>query len=152
MDCEEALKISGQKTIDNAALFFIGSNVSSFIITNGADKLYAWSDGRLFTSTKLVKLPVSERVKEDMLTKPELKGDTTGCGDNFAGGVITSVAQQMMTRLPGQLDLVEAVSLGVASGGFACYILGGTYIEKSLGEKMNRVIEIQKEYYTQLAI
>jgi sugar/nucleoside kinase (ribokinase family) len=152
MDCEEAIRISGQKTIDNAALFFMVSNVSSFIITNGADNIYAWSGGRLFTATRLMKLPVSGKVKEDMLTKPELRGDTTGCGDNFAGGVIASVAKQMKTGKPGQYNLTEAVSMGIASGGFCCYILGGTFIEKFPGEKLSKVLEMQKDYFRQIGI
>lgn len=152
MDREESLKISGQKTIDNAAVFFVNSNVSSFVITNGADNVYIWSGGGFFDKTKLKKLPVSEKVKEDLRLRPEKKGDTTGCGDNFAGGIIASVAMQMKTRNPGQYDLVEAVSLGIASGGFCCYILGGTYIEKYPGEKKNRVFELQKEYLKQIGI
>jgi len=152
MDCEEAIRISGQKTIDNAALYFMVSNVSSFIITNGADNVYAWSGGRLFDTKRLMKLPVSGKVKEDMLTKPELRGDTTGCGDNFAGGVIASVALQMKTRNPGQFDLTEAVSLGIASGGFCCYTLGGTYIEEFPGEKRTRVLELHKDYLKQIVI
>lgn len=152
MDCEEAIRISGQKTIDNAALYFMVSNVSSFIITNGADNVYAWSGGRLFDTKRLIKLPVSGKVKEDMLTKPELRGDTTGCGDNFAGGVIASVAMQMKTRKPGQFDLTEAVSMGIASGGFCCYTLGGTYLEQFPGEKRTRVQELHKEYLKQIVI
>ena len=152
MDHEEALKISGQRTIDNAAVFFITSNVSSFVITNGADPVYIWSGGGLFNKTWLKKLPVSEKVKEDLKLRPEQKGDTTGCGDNFAGGLIASVAMQMKTRNPGRYDLVEAVSLGIASGGFSCYILGGTYIEKYPGEKKNRVFELQNEYLKQIGI
>lgn len=152
MDREEALKISGQVSIDNAAVFFVASNVSSFIITNGADNVYAWSGGGFFHKTRLMKLPVSGKVKEALKSKPELKGDTTGCGDNFAGGVIASVAMQIRTRKPGEFDLVEAVSLGIASGGFCCYTLGGTYIEKSPGEKMKLVFELQKKYLKQIGI
>lgn len=150
MDREEALKISGQKSIENATVFFMASNVSSFIITNGADDVYVWSGGGVFNKTRLMKLPISAKVTEDLKSKPELRGDTTGCGDNFAGGVIASLAMQLNNRQSGQFDLIDAVSLGIASGGFSCYIFGGTYIEKFPGEKMNRVFELQKEYLKQI--
>lgn len=152
MDQAEALRISGQKTLNNAALFFRSSNVASFIITNGADDVYAWSEGRFFKACSQIKLPVSSRVKSDMTCRPDLKGDTTGCGDNFAGGVIASVANQLKTLKPGQLDLTEAVSLGVASGGFCCYMLGGTYREKYPGEKREKVLELQSEYLKEINV
>ncbi|HLP71884.1 MAG TPA: carbohydrate kinase family protein [Bacteroidales bacterium] len=150
MDQVEALRISGQDTLSNAALFFGSSNVSSFIITNGPEDVWAWSEGRFFRKSKLVKLPVSEKVKSDMKCRPELRGDTTGCGDNFAGGVIASAAMQLKTKKPGHLDIIDAVSLGIASGGFCCYGLGGTYTEKAPGEKREKVMDLRKEYLKQI--
>jgi sugar/nucleoside kinase (ribokinase family) len=150
MDQVEALRISGQKTLNNAALFFRSSNVASVIITNGPEDVYAWSEGRFFKKCSQINLPVSSKVKNDMRCRPELRGDTTGCGDNFAGGVIASVAMQMKSLKPGQLDLTEAVSLGVASGGFCCYMLGGTYKEKFPGEKRDRVMELHREYLKEI--
>lgn len=152
MDKEEALRISGQKDLNNAALFFKSSNVASFIITNGPDDVYAWSDGRFFKKSGLINLPVSGKVKDDLKTRPELKGDTTGCGDNFAGGVISSVAMQLKSKKPGELDMIEAISLGVASGGFCCYMLGGTYLEKFPGEKRSKVIELQNDYLKEISM
>jgi sugar/nucleoside kinase (ribokinase family) len=152
MDKEEALRISGQKSVNNAALFFKSSNIASFIITNGPEDVCAWSEGRLFKKSGLLDLPVSGKVKDDMKTRPELKGDTTGCGDNFAGGVISSLAMQLKVKEKGQLDIIEAISLGVASGGFCCYMLGGTYIEKFPGEKRSRIIELQNEYMKEISI
>jgi sugar/nucleoside kinase (ribokinase family) len=150
MDRVEALRISGQKTLNNAALFFRSSNVASFIITNGPDDVWVWSEGRFFKSKSLISLPVSQKVKNDMIFSPELKGDTTGCGDNFAGGIIASVAMQLKTLSPGNLDLIEAVSLGIASGGFCCYGLGGTYKEKAPGEKKAKVMELKSDYMKQI--
>ena len=46
MDREEALKISGKRTIESAAEFFSSTEVSSFIITNGANNIFLWSGGR----------------------------------------------------------------------------------------------------------
>lgn len=150
MDCEEAFKISGQHTIEKAADFFASTEVSSFIITNGANDLYAKSGGGLFEKTEMVRLPVSEKVKSDLKSSQKLKGDTTGCGDNFVGGIIASLASQLKSKPKGQFDLVEAISWGVASGGFTCFYVGGTYIEKSLGDKRKKVSELQEEYLKQI--
>lgn len=150
MDCEEALKISGQKSIEKAADFFASSKVSCFIITNGANDLYAKSNGGLFEKTKLIHLPVSEKVKYDLKSSPGLKGDTTGCGDNFTGGIIASLAWQLKRKPKGTFDLIETISWGVASGGFICFIVGGTYMEKSAGEKRRKISDLQKEYLKQI--
>jgi sugar/nucleoside kinase (ribokinase family) len=152
MDCEEALKISGKKSIETAASFFASSKVSSFIITNGINKVFAWSGGALFKKSGIIQLPVSQKVINDLKTKPELRGDTTGCGDNFAGGVIASVAMQLQNKKRGQFDFVEAISWGIASGGLTCFTVGGTYIEKTIGEKLQKVTELQKEYIKQTGL
>jgi len=151
MDCEEAFKISGKSSIEDAADFFMSVKVSSFIITNGANDLYAKSSGGLFMKTKMLRLPVSEKVKNLLRSSPGLKGDTTGCGDNFAGGIITSVALQMKDKHRSHFDLIEAISWGVASGGLTCFIPGGTYLENFSGEKLNKVIEYQKDYLKQIS-
>jgi sugar/nucleoside kinase (ribokinase family) len=150
MDCTEALAISGRKTIDDAAEFFISTGVSSFIITNGAQELVARSQGGLFKVTDLVRLPVSKKVTGELRSNPLQKGDTTGCGDNFAGGVIASLAWQLKGKKKGQSDLTEALTWGIASGGFCCFTIGGTYIEQAPGEKKEKVQRIQLEYLNQI--
>jgi sugar/nucleoside kinase (ribokinase family) len=150
MDHIEALKISGQKSIEEAAAFFSSSGVTSFIITNGVNPVYGWSGGRLFKKAGIIQLPVSKKVTDDLKSKPELKGDTTGCGDNFAGGIIASLAWQLQKKAKGQFDLVEAISWGIASGGHSCFIIGGTFLEKFKGEKLRQVSELQKEYIYQI--
>ena len=148
MDCEESLKISGEKTIENAAQYFINQNIASLIITNGAQEFYTFSNGKLFEKSGLKKFPVSQRVNQDFMHNPESKGDTTGCGDNFAGGVIASLARQLQTEVVGKLNLTEAIAWGVASGAFACYYVGGTYMEHEPGEK-HKIVEIFKYQYIQ---
>jgi len=150
MDHDEALRISGQNNIEKAVSCFNDANVSSFIITNGANELYFKSNGNFFKKIELTRLPVSRKVIDDIKSKPQLKGDTTGCGDNFAGGVLSSVAWQLRSKSIGQFDLIEAISWGVASGGFTCFTIGGTYIEKYPGEKRGLVSEFQKEYLKQI--
>lgn len=150
MDHIEALRLSGQDSLNNAALFFRSSNVASFLITDGPGDVWVWSEGRFFRKKSLVRMPVSQKVMNDMKCSPEVKGDTTGCGDNFAGGVIASAAMQLKSLKPGQLDIVDAVALGVASGGFCCYGLGGTYREKAPGEKRGKVMELKSDYLKQI--
>ncbi len=146
MDCEESLKISGKKSIEEAAQYFVNLDIATLVITNGAQDFIVFSNGRIFEKSPLQKLPVSQRVKEDFKHHPESKGDTTGCGDNFAGGIISSLAFQMKSEEVGKLNLNEAIAWGVASGAFACYYIGGTYIEHEEGEK-HKIVEIFKYQY-----
>jgi sugar/nucleoside kinase (ribokinase family) len=150
MDSDEAIRISGQKTIDEASGFFASTSVSSFIITNGAKELVSWSGGGLFEKTELIKMPVSRKVTQELKSNPRRKGDTTGCGDNFAGGIIASLAWQLKNREKGYFNLIEALSWGIASGGFSCFTVGGTFIEKAQGEKKEKVQRIQREYLNQI--
>jgi len=150
MDCEEASKISGQKNIESSAGFFASTNVSSFIITNGPDNIYAKSNGGLFGKTEMIILPASQKVKSELKSSHTRKGDTTGCGDNFTGGIITSIANQLKSKSKGKFNFVEAISWGVASGGFTCFITGGTFIEKFPGEKLGLVADLQTEYLKQI--
>lgn len=150
MDREEAIRISGKSTLECAANFFTNTRVSSFIITNGADNIFLWSGGGLFEAVELLQMPVSQKVADLLKMKNKNRGDTTGCGDNFAGGIIASLAWQSKTKTKGQFNLIEALSWGVASGGFACFTIGGTYLEKTPGEKLLKVQELQKEYLSQI--
>jgi len=152
MDSVEALRISGHNDISEATAYFINSGVSSFIITDGANMIHSWSGGGLFENQELVKMPVSGKVTDELRMNPDLKGDTTGCGDNFAGGIIASMAWQLKIRSKGRFNLIEALSWGVASGGFSCFTIGGTYIERTPGEKLLKVQEIQKEYLKQIKL
>ena len=146
MDHEEALKISGQHTLESAVGFFIHKQVSSFIITNGANDLTAYSIGSFFEKTGPVKYPVSRLVTNEI----RKKGDTTGCGDNFAGGIIASIAQQRKIRENGHFDFTHALSLAIASGGFACSYLGGTFLEEYQGEKQEKIQEFYSDYLIQI--
>lgn len=150
MDCEESLRISGTKTIDEAARYFMNQNITSLVITNGARDLYACSNGELFEKTALKTYPVSKKAMQELNRNPLLKGDTTGCGDNFAGGFIASLAMQLLHGEMGEFNFTEAISWGVASGGFTCYYIGGTYLEKSEGEKLKIVQEFKDQYIQQI--
>jgi len=150
MDKEEALKISGCNSLTAAADYFIAKQVPSFIITNGSQNITAYSSGGIFSSIGLLELPVSEKVISELSSQIQKTGDTTGCGDNFAGGVIASVGQQLLSSTKGQLSFTEAISWGVASGGVACFYMGGTYFENEHFEKFKRIQEYVKHYLLQI--
>ncbi len=149
MDLEEALKISGQRTINKAIKYF-QQRGSSFIITNGSEDSIAYSNGALFQKLEVTKFPVSKKVLNELRDNVHLKGDTTGCGDNFAGGIIASLAWQLKSKEIGNFDLPEALSWAIASGGYACYYIGGTYFEKNSNEKFEKVKKYQVEYQNQI--
>ena len=151
MDCEEAIRISGTQTIEQAAAFFAELDVASFVITNGAEEMYAFSNGSVFQRKELSKFPVAKRVSEDLHKNSTVKGDTTGCGDNFAGGAIASLAWQLKNLPVGKFDFDEMLAWAVASGGFACFYLGGTYFEETPGEKFYKVEAYKKEYNKQIS-
>jgi sugar/nucleoside kinase (ribokinase family) len=148
-DKEEALRLSGKNSLDSAVNFFKGKQVRSLIITNGSMDIHVFSDGSFFESTGQFTLPVSDRIRQEL--KKSHNGDTTGCGDNFTGGVIASIVNQMINghRHP---DLKEACSWGVVSGGFTCFYMGGTYFEEQPGEKLNRIKPYYDAYKKQIEI
>ncbi len=151
MDCEEAVKISGMTSYELAAQYFIKNGVSAFIITNGPKDILAYSNGALFMPCSLIRLPVSERVRNELKAEKIRSGDTTGCGDNFAGGIIASIGKQLRNKKRGELDFTEALALGAASGGQACFYKGGTYLEKSAGEKYHLVKSYYEDYLDQIS-
>jgi sugar/nucleoside kinase (ribokinase family) len=146
-DREEALRLSGKASIDSALKFFIDKKVSSVIITDGANKITAWSDGSFFSAKQELELPVSEMITKEL--KLNQSGDTTGCGDNFVGGVIASVVNQMSSGIT-KPDLKEACIRGIISGGFTCFYLGGTYFEKEPGEKREKIEPYYAAYREQI--
>lgn len=151
MDWDEAVRLSGKDTLETISGFFQKSGVSAFAITHGAKDFYVWSDGRVFKKAKLTVLPISALVDADLTAHPELRGDTTGCGDNFAGGFISSLIRQLAEEnAPGTFDLADAAAWAAASGGFACFCLGGTYIEKTSGEKRAKLQRYHDAYLKQI--
>jgi len=150
MGKEEALRISGKYNLEDASKFFIEGKSSAFIITNSAEDFFAYSSGGIFTDTELIRLPVSAKVKEDIVKRPWIKGDTTGCGDNFVGGAIAAMAWHIKKAGTNRFDFIDIISWAVASGGFACYYYGGTWFENKPGEKLTRVREIRDLYLEQI--
>ncbi len=146
-DLEEALRLSGATEPNEAMQFFIDQKVSSLIVTNGAKPIAIYSDGRCFKTSEILYLPVSQRITDDL--KLTRIGDTTGCGDNFVGGVIAAVVGQLQ-QTENQPDLKEACCWGVVSGGFTCFYMGGTYFEENAGEKKAKMLPYYESYRKQI--
>jgi sugar/nucleoside kinase (ribokinase family) len=147
-DKEEALRLSGQQTIEEALAFFKNTGAGAVIVTHGANPVHYYAQSPLFGFSEGSK-PVSEKIKNTILRNPELAGDTTGCGDNFAGGVITSIAGQQMANYDSQINLDEAIALGIASGGYACFYHGGTFYEEFPGQKRQLIEPYYRDYLQQ---
>ena len=167
VDHEEALRLSGGKDIPSSIAFFREKGAGAVVVTNGANNIWLWAESPLFGSIKEQTMPVSEAVW--LALKAGKKGDSTGCGDNFAGGIIGSLARQMyrqptrdnrqqskgerlcdvMTRDVVTFDLREACRWGVVSGGFACFYYGGTYLEQKEGEKFAELKALYDAYVKQ---
>jgi sugar/nucleoside kinase (ribokinase family) len=147
-DKEEALRLSGESEINDAVRFFRAKKVPSFIITNGSSDIIFYSDGSFFHPSSLNQIPVSQSVRNELKNYSGV--DTTGCGDNFVGGVIASVVNQSGIGIS-KYDLKEACSWGVVSGGFACFYMGGTYFEEKPGEKLERIIPYYDSYKKQIS-
>lgn len=135
MDKEEALKISGQQNIIDVVKYFKANNSNALIITQGPDPVLFYSSGKLFLKESTSALPISEAVSTE-LKKGNTKGDTTGCGDNFVGGVLASIANQLIVGVK-KPDIKEAVKWGIISGGLACFYYGGVYKETQIGQKFD---------------
>jgi len=150
MDGEEALRISGTNSLGVAAMYFMQSGIPSFVITNGAEDIVAFSNGEFFAQNKSYHLPVSKKIGVDLKDKYQFKGDTTGCGDNFAGGMIASIAKQLKNGERRDLDMMEALCWAVASGAVACFYKGGTYFEQTSREKYELVHSYYQAYKNQL--
>ncbi len=146
-DHEEALRLSGMNDTSAACNFFVQSGMSAFIITNGSKDINFWSDGRLFAKQNLTALPVSRQIVDEL--KTARTGDTTGCGDNFVGGVLYSVAEQLKQKNHPP-DLSEACAWGVVSGGFTCFYVGGMYHETEQGEKLAKIKPYHAKYKAQI--
>ncbi|MDY0288371.1 MAG: carbohydrate kinase family protein [Sphaerochaeta sp.] len=134
-DEEEALRLSGATEVLDAAKRLIGSGVSSLIITRGALDILVYSNGSVIRECDLTSLPVSKYMDDMMAKDPSLRKDTTGCGDNFAGGVLVALAKHQLKGGPSLVSMRDVCAYGASSGGLTCTYHGGTFYEKAPGEK-----------------
>ena len=139
----EALGISGKKSIENAIRYFKELGVGCVIVTNGQYPIHIYSKGTVFKKCGVTEISVLPIIREKV--NKSAKGDSTGCGDNFAGGVIASMAMQLLNEVK-SLDLMEACAWGMASGAFANFYLGGMFKEQRQGEKQLKIFELVTRY------
>jgi len=137
VDQEEALKISGVPTAEEALEWFLLQSAGAVIVTRGNKPVLFQVQSDRYQPVAIKELPVCHQIDIDLKTQTRLH-DTTGCGDNFVGGVLASLASQI-SRGAVSLDLTEAVAWGVVSGGYAATYLGGLYGENTSGEKRKEV-------------
>ncbi len=142
MDYEEAIRLSGKPSLDEAMQFFRRSGTGAVIVTCGTDNVRLFSNGNLFQILDDFEMPISRAVSKK-LKKDIHTGDTTGCGDNFVGGAIASLVSQIQNA-DAAYDLSEVSIWGIISGGTTCFYIGGMYEEKYFGEKR----EMIEPYYT----
>ncbi len=151
-DREEALRLSGTENIRAALAFFRSRGTGAAVVTDGARDIHFYSDGGLFAPLEEGTLPVSAEVRRALTGPSRPRGDTTGCGDNFAGGLLASLALQLEAgQKRGTLDIVDACSMAVVSGGFSCFYVGGTYLEAAPGEKSQKIQALYDLYRAQLS-
>ena len=148
-DAVEALRLSGTRDIESAARNFISRGVGALVITNGERDMLAWSGGSIFSALDLKSYPVSNKVRSILKSDPSRLADTTGCGDNFLGGLMAALAMQLDN---GAASLEEALAWGAASGGFSCFYAGGLYREAKAGEKLQKVQPLAEAYRLQLGM
>jgi sugar/nucleoside kinase (ribokinase family) len=153
VDKEEAFRLSGKKTAYAALSVFKSLGVGATIITDGSNDIDFYSDGSVFAKFDAGKLPVSSEIGTMLADPTQPKGDTTGCGDNFVGGVLASMAIQLDAGVKrGRLDVIDACSTGIVSGGFCCFNIGGTYLETYPGEKRKKIDHFLQNYKIQIRL
>ena len=139
-DREEALRLSGESRVGSALDWFVGHGVGAAAVTDGVHDIEFRVSSPRFRKPEAQTSKVCQQVLHDLADNPHLKGDTTGCGDNFAGGLLTSLALQKERGKT--LDLEEALRWASTCGGLACYHMGGVFHENFPGEKRQRVNEL----------
>jgi len=164
MDRDEALRLSGTKDLGAAMAVFMASGVGACAITRGAEPVIAWAAGPSekqggherhelrFKPLAPSVFPVIDRATARTaclragFKVADSGGDTTGCGDSFAGGILAALSMQLAGGNDGALDLGEAVGWGIAGGAFTLGILGGCHFETKPGEKRGAVEAIHAQW------
>lgn len=149
-DMEEALRLSGKSTIEEAFRFFMGTGAGAVIVTHGALPIHYLCNNTLFGRLEGCK-PVCARVKNEMIQYPERVGDTTGCGDNFVGGAIASIARQLIYSCQERINMDEVIAWASVSGGYACFYHGGMFHEEYPGQKRELLEPYYRDYLLQVA-
>ena len=149
VDEEEALRLTGTTTLDEAAEALIHKGTGAFIITKGAHSVVVYA-GKKPWKPYTGRLSVCDSITDELAAHPEKKGDTTGCGDNYVGGVMADLACQL--KEGNDLDIVRAHMVGSVSGGYACFYAGGAFFEHQPGEKLHGMLPYMAIHSRELGI
>jgi len=146
-NADEAMRISGAADVASACRHFMSGGIHALAVTHGVHPVRFCSDGSLFAECPPTELPVCDAIVRDRTTAT---GDTTGCGDNFVGGLLASLSAQKASGTPvGAWHLPRAVAVGICAGGCACFHVGGLYVETTPGEKTRVIGRYYSEYRRQ---
>jgi sugar/nucleoside kinase (ribokinase family) len=165
-DKDEAVKTSGCTSAAEALQWFLDRGCGAAVITEGARPVHLGAGQGIFSPLAPQTIPVCEGINRELAAHPENRGDTTGCGDNFAGGIIAGLADKLDAEggMPlsaveyggttplgrAKLDLREICIPGIVAGGYACFTLGGVFYETKPGEKRDLLAPFIEEYKAQL--
>lgn len=150
-DAEEARRLTGCDAPADAVRRMLDWGAGAAIVTHGERPVtFATATGRRFAASSVATLPVSDEVQRRAASVDPANRDTTGCGDNFAGGVLTHLAGALAAHPATPVDLSEAVVQGVCAGAAAWFQLGGTYVESQPGEVARRVESFRSAYLRQV--
>lgn len=150
MDKEEGLRLSGKADRKAALEWFRQQGCHGAVVTDGAEPVLFYSDGAVFPSIEEGCLPVSREVRNRLASAECVPGDTTGCGDNFLGGVLASLSLQLSEQRQKPARLDQAVATGICAGGSACFQLGGVCLETEKGEARQRINSLYESYRGQV--
>ena len=144
-DREEARRLSGHDQPAAAARQFLDWGSAAVLVTDGDRPVTLAAAGVPWYPLEVSTLPVSSEVRRRAREVPPAERDTTGCGDNFAGGVLADLERQRYAGAE-RLDLSEAVVTGICAGAAAWFQLGGTWIEPWPGAAAERVGRFRRAY------
>ncbi len=148
-DAEEARRLTGVENEVDAVRVFLEWGAGAAIVTAGASPVTFGARTGRFSETAITTLPVSDEVRRRADETEPASRDTTGCGDNFVGGVLASIARQS-SRGASAIDVHTAVIEGICAGAAAWFQLGGTYIEPISGSAAKRIDELRAAYLRQI--
>ena len=149
MNKDEALNYSGTDDLESAAAYFKSlPAIEGVLVTDGRSPTYVYSRGNLCLPWEGF-VPTASSIDRDKEQGVLPVGDTVGCGDNFCGGVVASIARQL-DQQPGKIDLVEACIIGNLSGGITSTTIGGVFKERFPGEKIALMNKYLAEYRKQV--
>jgi sugar/nucleoside kinase (ribokinase family) len=149
-DAEEARRLTGRDKPGDCVRQLIDWGVGAAVVTNGAEPVQFASSGERMTRCELTALPTSAEVGRRAPNTASATRDTTGCGDNFVGGVLSLIARQIQTDATARVDVRRAVIEGIAAGAAAWFFLGSMRLETSSGEKAAVTAEFRDAYMDQI--